>query len=164
MTKYTKLTKSELVEGIEDHPKLAKYFNLSKERVFAIKTLDFEGNTTEHINEMSLLTEECERIQWFSNSLEFLEDNNFGIDNIEKPFIIYLEVMGSAEYAIDHFEEDYCGEWDTELEYAEVLIEDCYDLEKIMGELHRYFDYEKFTRDLFINDYLFYDGFVFNNS
>lgn len=46
------------------------------------------------------------------------------------------------------FEEKYRGTFRTVADYAEQLVEDCYDLEKTMGNLACYFDYERFARDL----------------
>jgi antirestriction protein len=53
------------------------------------------------------------------------------------------------------------GEYDNEQEYAEQLLAETGDLDQIPHHLRYYFDYESFARDLFINDYLFIDGSVF---
>ena len=50
---------------------------------------------------------------------------------------------------LDNFEEAYCGEWDSEEDFARHIIEDCYNLEKMMGSLAKYFDYKAFARELF---------------
>ncbi len=49
----------------------------------------------------------------------------------------------------------YVGVYDSEEDFARELVNECYDLEKMMGNLADYFDYESFARDLFINDYCF---------
>ena len=54
---------------------------------------------------------------------------------------------------LDNFEEAYCGEWDSEEDFARHIIDECYNLESEMGDLARYFDYEAFGRDLFMYDY-----------
>ena len=54
---------------------------------------------------------------------------------------------------LDNFEEAYCGEWDSEEDFARHIVEECYDLERSMGDLARYFDYEAFGRELFMYDY-----------
>lgn len=41
------------------------------------------------------------------------------------------------------------------------IVNECYDLERMMGNLSYYFDYKAFARDLFISDYIFEDGYVF---
>ena len=54
---------------------------------------------------------------------------------------------------LDIFEEAYCGEWDSEEDFARYIVEECYDFERSMGDLARYFDYEAFGRELFMYDY-----------
>lgn len=54
---------------------------------------------------------------------------------------------------LDNFEEAYCGEWDSEEDFARHIVEECYDLERSMGDLARYFDYEAFGRELFMYNY-----------
>ncbi len=62
---------------------------------------------------------------------------------------------------LSRFEECYMGEYDSEEDYAQQLVEDCYDIDKIMGKLSCYFDYAAFARDLFMCDYFFDNNFVF---
>ena len=50
-------------------------------------------------------------------------------------------------------QEPYCDEWDSEEDFARHIVEECYDLERSMGDLARYFDYEAFGRELFMYDY-----------
>ncbi|MDD6832201.1 MAG: antirestriction protein ArdA [bacterium] len=47
----------------------------------------------------------------------------------------------------------YVGEYDSEEDFAREIVNDCYDLEKLMGHLSDYFDYEAFGRELFMYDY-----------
>ena len=54
---------------------------------------------------------------------------------------------------LDSFEEAYCGHWDSEEDFARHIVEECYDLDRIMGNLSNYFDYDAFARDLFMYDY-----------
>ena len=49
----------------------------------------------------------------------------------------------------------YVGVYDSEEDFAEEIVSDCYDLDNMMGSLACYFDYEAFARDLFVNDYHF---------
>ena len=73
----------------------------------------------------------------------------------------YMEFNDS----LDNFEEDYCGEWDSEEEFARHIIDECYDLERTMGNLANYFDYEAFGRELFMWDYnMGPNGNVFRRS
>lgn len=46
----------------------------------------------------------------------------------------------------------YHGEWDSELEYARELFDECW-LHEVPESIHAYIDYQAFCRDLFINDY-----------
>ena len=62
---------------------------------------------------------------------------------------------------LDKFDEVYQGEFDSEEDFARHIVEECYDLDKIMGSLSYYFDYEAFARDLFMCDYFFDNGYVF---
>ena len=74
----------------------------------------------------------------------------------------FIEWYG--EWNADVFEESYQGEYDSELAFAEQLVDDLGYLEQMPEQLQFYFDYEKFSRDLFINDYWFEDGHVFNRN
>jgi len=42
---------------------------------------------------------------------------------------------------------------DCEEDFARHIISECYNLEREMGDLARYFDYEAFGRELFMYDY-----------
>ena len=54
---------------------------------------------------------------------------------------------------LDNFEEAYCGEWDSEEDFARHIISECYNLESEMGDLARLFDFVAFARELFMYDY-----------
>nr|DAH40120.1 MAG TPA: antirestriction protein [Caudoviricetes sp.] len=56
---------------------------------------------------------------------------------------------------LDNMPDAYVGVYDSPEEFAEEMVNDCYNLEKMMGNLANYFDYEAFARDLFISDYYF---------
>jgi antirestriction protein len=72
----------------------------------------------------------------------------------------YLENGNS----IDNFEDDYCGQYDSEELYGEEIFDECY-LHDVPESIRYYIDYEKFTRDLFISDYWRSEnGHVFRNS
>ena len=51
--------------------------------------------------------------------------------------------------------DSYVGVYDSEEDFARELVNECYDLENMMGNLACYFDYEAFARDLFMGDYYF---------
>ena len=56
---------------------------------------------------------------------------------------------------LDNMNDAYAGVYDSKEDFAREIVNDCYDLEKMMGNLADYFDYEAFARDLFVNDYHF---------
>ena len=57
--------------------------------------------------------------------------------------------------------EHYCGEWHSEEEFAENLIEGLGILDEVPEHLRRFFDIEAYAEELFRYDYDFTDGFVF---
>jgi antirestriction protein len=63
---------------------------------------------------------------------------------------------------ISDFEEAYCGEWNSEQEFADNIADETItpDLPEIA---QLYFDYNKFARDLFMGDYWSSNGYVFRN-
>jgi antirestriction protein len=63
---------------------------------------------------------------------------------------------------ISDFEEAYCGEWNSEQEFADNIADETItpDLPEIA---QLYFDYNKFSRDLFMGDYWSSNGYVFRN-
>ncbi|HHT9690317.1 TPA: antirestriction protein ArdA [Legionella pneumophila] len=74
-------------------------------------------------------------------------------------FITEHEELGQAliaEYGLEAakvmIEDQYHGCYDSEVDFAYHLIDDCYG-EKLPDNLMRYFDYEAFARDLFIDGY-----------
>jgi len=54
---------------------------------------------------------------------------------------------------LNNFEEAYCGQWDSEEDFARHIVNECYDIERSMGHLSDYFDYEHYGRELFMYDY-----------
>ncbi|HAT9314908.1 TPA: antirestriction protein ArdA [Legionella pneumophila subsp. pneumophila] len=61
-----------------------------------------------------------------------------------------------SDYSIDDaqtmLEEHYQGSYDSEVDFARQLFDDCYS-HQMPDSLSCYFDFELFARDLFINDY-----------
>ena len=62
---------------------------------------------------------------------------------------LYAEYLG-IDFAKESFQEAYAGEWESEEDFAEQLA---LETMNIPDHLQIYMDYEKFARDLFINDY-----------
>lgn len=65
----------------------------------------------------------------------------------------FLEWSSSDDLGRMH--DAYVGVYDSEEDFAEEIVSDCYDIDNMMGSLACYFDYEKFARDLFMGDYYF---------
>ena len=64
---------------------------------------------------------------------------------------------------ISDFEEAYSGEWNSEQEFAEDLAINTGLLDGVPDHIQIYFDWEKWTRDLFMTDYWSYDAYIFRN-
>lgn len=58
----------------------------------------------------------------------------------------------SMDDAQTMLEDNYQGCYDSEVDFAEQLFDDCY-AHQLPSSISCYFDYEAFARDLFINDY-----------
>ena len=82
----------------------------------------------------------------FDNILEYSEMcEKYSKEAVDE----YMELHDS----LDNFEDAYCGEWNSEEDFAQHIIDECYDLDRIMGSLSGYFDYKRFADDLFMSDY-----------
>lgn len=93
-------------------------------------------------------------------------DEYEGIAHVVKiaEFIDEFGDLGAAllgESSIDDarrfLQDNYHGAYDSEVDFAESIFEDCYS-DMIPKNLIYYFDYEAFARDLFINDYFSVDA------
>ena len=56
---------------------------------------------------------------------------------------------------LDMMHDSYAGVYDSEEDFAREIVNGYYDLEKMMGDLSYYFNYEALARDLFLGDYHF---------
>lgn len=142
-------SEEEILEEIQEMLKNSPYPNSEE---WAIH--DYEGFGNYSISEH----ESIENVSQLAQSI-----NEHG-----EAFTLYASDVG-FDYALEHFEEAYQGEWDSEEDFAENLIDDLGYLNEIPEHLQFYFDYEKFTRDLFINDYVSftlpnYNVAVFNRN
>lgn len=108
---------------------------------------------------------ECFPKAWYSESgidedtfdkiIEYAELD----EDDREAFEEFTDSFGNDSF--DSFKERYMGKWDSEKDFAEHIVDECYNLDDMMGHLASYFDYEAFARDLFIDDYYFTDGYVF---
>ena len=67
----------------------------------------------------------------------------------------FVDYFGANQ--LGEFEDLYNGTFSDEEDFARDLVDSCYNLEKTMGNLANYFDYEAFARDLFMGDYVSID-------
>ena len=65
----------------------------------------------------------------------------------------FLEWFSPEDF--DRMDDAYMGVYDSKEDFAREMVNDCYDINKMMGDLAYYFDYEAFARDLFMCDYRF---------
>ena len=107
---------------------------------------------------------ECFPSVWYSES--GIDEDTFGKimeyanldDDDREAYEAFTDSFGNESF--ESFKERYMGKWDSEKDFAEHIVDECYNLEG-MGFLASYFDYEAYARDLFIEDYYFSEGFVF---
>ena len=71
-------------------------------------------------------------------------------------FVAYMAYTGlNSSDALHQFDDAHCGEWDSEEAYAGNLADETMDIPE---RLRAYFDYEKFSRELFMSDYFSVDA------
>ncbi len=109
---------------------------------------------------------ECFPREWYSESC--MDEDDF--DKIQEYWKL-VEEHGSEVIdafldcfdadQLEHFDEMYLGQYDDEEDYARQFVEENYDLDRMMGNLAQYFDYEAMGRDLFSYDLQISDGYVF---
>ena len=86
----------------------------------------------------------------FNNLLEYCElCDDYSVSAVDD----FLELFSPED--LDRMDDAYAGVYDSKEDFAREIVNDCYDIEKMMGSLADYFDYEALARDLFISDYHF---------
>ena len=86
----------------------------------------------------------------FNNLLKYCElCDDYSVSAVDD----FLELFRPED--LDRMPDDYVGEYESKEDFAREMVNDCYDIENMMGSLADYFDYEAFARDLFMGDYLF---------
>ena len=86
----------------------------------------------------------------FNNILEYCElCDDYSVEAVDD----FLEIFSPEDF--DRMDDAYVGVYDSKEDFAREIVNDCYDIEKMMGDLAYYFDYEAFARDLFMGDYIF---------
>ena len=99
---------------------------------------------------------ECFPRQWYNEG--FMSEEDFDhikeyTEMCDKHSVEAVDDYMELHDDLDNFEEAYCGEWNSEEDFARHIVDECYDLERTMGNLSQYFDYEAFARELFMYDY-----------
>lgn len=56
---------------------------------------------------------------------------------------------------LDNMHDAYVGVYDSEEDFAREIVNERCEIDKMMGDLSYYFNYEALTRDLFLGDYRF---------
>lgn len=90
---------------------------------------------------------------------EYIEALKNGHDS--EALAAYLQHFDIDEFS--EFEDRFMGAFDSEVDFTYNLVEET-ELLKDAGTLALYFDYEAYARDIFINYYIFVNGFVFIKS
>lgn len=73
-----------------------------------------------------------------------------------------FEAFVNDGHDADKFDDAYMGEFESEQDFAEHILDEFGTLDEIPQHLRYYFDYERYARDLFIGDYFMLGGrFVF---
>lgn len=104
----------------------------------------------DHTNIPDSLYQESMGEKGFSKIMEYREMceeyNVFAVDD-------FLEWLSPED--LERMPDAYVGVYDSPEEFAVEKADEDFNLEKMMGNLVDYFDYEAYARDLFINDYHF---------
>lgn len=86
----------------------------------------------------------------FNNILKYCElCDEYSVSAVED----FLEWDSTDDLGRMH--DAYVGVYDSKEDFAREIASDCFDIDKMMGSLARYFDYEALARDLFMCDYYF---------
>ena len=86
----------------------------------------------------------------FNKIAEYCElCDDYGVSAVDD----FLEWYSTED--LDNMHDAYVGVYDSREDFAREIVNDCYDLENMIGNLAYYFDYEAFASDLFLSDYHF---------
>ena len=86
----------------------------------------------------------------FNQIAEYCElCDDYGVSAVED----FLEWYSPED--LDMMHDSYAGVYDSEEDFARSIVNDRCDIEKMIGDLSYYFNYEALARDLFLGDYHF---------
>ena len=110
---------------------------------------DFQGFPEEWYSECGIDEQKFDKILQYAE----LDD--------KEAFEAYMRATGDEDF--ESFSDRYIGKYDSEEDFAEEIVNEMYDLEKLIGRLAYCIDYEEYARDLFSDGYTFEDGYVFSD-
>ena len=86
----------------------------------------------------------------FNNLLKYCElCDEYNVSAVDD----FLEWFSTED--LDRMPDAYAGVYDSEEDFAREIVNERYNIDKMMGDLAYYFNYEAFARDLFMGDYHF---------
>lgn len=86
----------------------------------------------------------------FNKILKYCElCDDYGVEAVED----FLEFYSPED--LDNMHDAYVGVYESREDFAREIVNERYDIDKMMGDLSYYFNYEALTRDLFLGDYHF---------
>lgn len=149
---------------------LASYNNSIHHGVWIDATLDI-SDIQEEINNMLLKSSIPNAEEWAIHDYENFEgieiDENEVINSVHEKAIFVEKYgrLGSEVYnyfsdmdlSIEMLEENYHGDFESELEFAESYFNEVYAFD-IPDNITCYIDYQKFAHDIFINDFMSFDA------
>lgn len=116
--------------------------------------------------------QDCDNLpeQWYSES--GINEDTFDriiewaeLDEDEREaYEAYMDVRCDNSVTIEDFREHFCGEWNSEYDFTECLIDDLGILDDVPESLRSYFDIQKYSDELFRYDYTYQDGYVFRDN
>jgi len=113
---------------------------------------DYEGFGDIHLSEY-------EDIETVSRLATAIEEHG-------EPLKAYISMMGDVDYAIEHFEEAYLGEYESSASYIEDLTREC---NEIPSWLDYYIDWKSMARDselngdISVHEVSYDQVYIFNN-
>lgn len=109
------------------------------------------------ISDLNVFPEELTRLEeWEDYISEFEEWEYEPLWGYIDEYVWLRNVSIDDLPTVEKFREVYCGEWDSFEDYATECVNEC-ELADCSDFVSRYFDYEKYARDL-SNGYLTHDA------
>ena len=103
---------------------------------------------------------------WLSDKFFAYMEAVTNLDN-EDAFTAFISNYGfdmdseDVSDIINKFEDSFQGWYNSELDYAYEIADQCLEIPENIAS---YFDYDKYASDLFLDGYTYIDGYVFNDN